>query len=175
METKLKLQTIFSNEVESLVSLIIEDYSTVANENGNKGSYNKLGLIAAKFGNFNKAESAFNTALSLDRNYLPPKINLGNVFYMKEEYQNALRILHSAEQDYVDKNRTGSSSYAKVLLNISRSYYELENYDKAALYSEKMAEVDPELGSRYSYLSSTEGTRSADVSASMDILFIEEE
>ena len=172
---KTKINNDFYNEVENLVAIIIDDYSKDANEKGNKGSYNKLGLVCAKFGNFDKAESAFNTALSLDRNYLPPKINLGNVFYMKEEYQNALRILHSAEKDYVDRNRTSSSSYAKVLLNISRSYYELENYDKAALYSEKMAEVDPELGSRYSYLSSTEGTRSADVSASLDILFIEEE
>jgi len=165
----------FYNEVENLVSLIIEDYSNEANEKGNKGSYNKLGLICAKLGNYNKAESAFNTALSLDRNYLPPKINLGNVFYMKEEYQNALKILHSAESDYVKRGRTASSSYAKVLLNISRSYYELENYDRAAMYSEKMAEVDPEMGSRYSYLSSSEGTRSADVSASLDIFFIEEE
>ncbi len=165
----------FDAEVDNLVSQIIEDYASEANSKGNKGSYNKLGLISAKFGNFDKAESAFNTALSLDRNYLPPKINLGNVFYMKEEYQNALRILHSAENDYIDRNRTSSSSYAKVLLNISRSYYELENYDKAALYSDKMAEVDPELGSKYSYLSNSDGTRSADVSATLDILFIEEE
>jgi len=172
---KTKISSDFYSEIDNLVSQIIDDYSKDANEKGNKGSYNKLGLICAKFGNFDKAESAFNTALSLDRNYLPPKINLGNVFYMKEEYQSALRILHSAESDYVNRNRTSSASYAKVLLNISRSYYELENYDKAALFSEKMAAVDPELGVRYSYLSSSEGTRSADVSASLDILFIEEE
>lgn len=172
---KTKIVNDFYNEVENLVNLIIEDYSVEANARGNKGSFNKLGLICAKFGQYDKAESAFNTALSLDRNYLPPKINLGNVFYMKEKYQNALSILHSAERDYVDRGRTASSSYAKVLLNISRSYYELENYDKASLYSEKMAAVDPELGSRYSYLSSTEGTRSADVSATLDVLFIEEE
>ncbi|MCP4162955.1 MAG: tetratricopeptide repeat protein, partial [Deltaproteobacteria bacterium] len=152
---KSKIINDFYTEVDTLVNLIIDDYAEEANSKGNKGSYNKLGLICAKLGNFDKAESAFNTSLSIDRNYLPPKINLGNVFYMMEDYRNALRILHSAEKDYIDRGRTGSSSYAKVLLNISRSYYELENYDKAALYSEKMGEIDSELGSRYSYLSSS--------------------
>ncbi|MBI9100364.1 MAG: hypothetical protein JEY91_17910, partial [Spirochaetaceae bacterium] len=172
---KTKISSDFFSEVNNLINLIINDYTNDANEKGNKGSYNKLGLICAKFGDFNRAESAFNTALSLDRNYLPPKINLGNVFYMKEEYQSALQIFHSAELDYEDRNRTSSPSYAMVLLNISRSYYELENYDKALIYSEKMASVDPVLGSRYSYLSGSEGTRSSDVSESLDIYFIEEE
>ncbi|MBB6478509.1 transglutaminase domain-containing protein [Spirochaeta isovalerica] len=165
----------FKDEIDNLVEMILEDFTREAAESGNKGSYNKLGLIGAQFGKYDLAESAFNTALSLDRNYLPPKINLGNVFYMREEYQNALRILHSAEEDYIKKGRTSSDSYAKVLLNISRSYYELENYDKAALYSQKMAEVAPELGDRYAYLGGSGGTRAADIGAALDILFVEEE
>lgn len=170
-----KISSDFKTELDNLVNLIIDNYTREAANQGNKGSYNKLGLVCARFGVYDKAESAFNTALSLDRNYLPPKINLGNVYYMREEYQNALRILHSAEEDYVRKGRTTSSSYAKVLLNISRSYYELENYDKAALYSDKMAEVDPELGDRYAYLADLEGGKAADMSSSLDIIFVEEE
>lgn len=170
-----KISRDFKDELDNLVDLIIDDFSREAADNGNKGSYNKLGLVCAQFGSYDKAESAFNTALSLDRNYLPPKINLGNVFYMREEYQNALRILHSAEEDYERKGRTTSGSYASVLLNISRSYYELENYDKAALYSQKMAEVDPELGNRYAYLGDSGGARAADISAALDIIFVEEE
>ena len=166
----------FSGELDRLVSLVLESFENTAREKGTKGSYNQLGIAAAQFGEYTKAEQAFNTALSLDRNYLPSKINLGNVFFMKEEYQNALRLLHSVEAEYEDRGRTDSVSYHKVVLNLSRSYYELENYDLAAEYSKKLQELNPELAEQFSYLSSGEsGSRAADIHSRIEILFAEGE
>jgi len=122
----------FSEELDRLIDLILESFEIEAADKGTKGSYNQPGIASAQFGEYTKAEQAFNTALSLDRNYLPSKINLANVFFMKEEYQNALRLFHSVEAEYVDRGMTDSTSYHKAILNLSRSYYELENYDLAA-------------------------------------------
>lgn len=164
----------FSEELDQLVDLILENFQVAAADKSTKGSYNQLGIAAAQFGEYTKAEQAFNTALSLDRNYLPSKINLANVFFMKEEYQNALRLLHSVETEYVERDRTDSESYHKVVLNLSRSYYELENYDLAAEYSDKLKDLNPQLAEQFSYLSTGEsGSRAADIHSRVDILFAE--
>ncbi len=166
----------FSSDIGDVVQSVIEDYNLIAQDRGNKGSFNKLGIVCAQFGEYSLAEKAFSNALSLDRNYTSPKINLGNVYYMKGEFQNALRLLHGVEQTLVDDGKDTTSSYSAVLLNLSRCYYEIENYEKSSEYSRKLAEVDPELAEQYSYLASSDGsTRAADVSGFKSVLFTDEE
>ena len=166
----------FSDDIGEVVQSVIDDYNYTAKEKGNKGSYNKLGIVCAQFGEYSLAEKAFNNALSLDRNYISPKINLGNVYYMKGEYQNALRLLHGVEQNLNDSGKSETSSYAAVLLNLSRCYYEIENFDKSAEYSTLLAEVDPELAQQYSYLASSESTiRAAEISGHKSLIFSDEE
>ena len=70
--------------------------------------------------------------------------------------------------------RTESSGYSRLLLNISKTYHEVENYDLATFYSNKLAEVNPGLADRYAYLADSSGGRAADISAAGNILFIEE-
>jgi hypothetical protein len=167
----------FRKSMSKLVDRIIEDYMKVARESGNKRDYNRLGIACAKFARYSQAEKAFNTALSLDRNYLSPKTNLGNIFFLKGEYQEALRSYHSVEESLVENNNQRSSLYTKVLLNISKSYYELENYDKSAEYFEKLISLDPSFSEQFSYLTRSEepATRSADMSVFETVLFSEEE
>ncbi|MBN2049923.1 MAG: tetratricopeptide repeat protein [Spirochaetales bacterium] len=169
---QLALFNSFSGELDKLVAQILESFEGEAREKGTKGSYNQLGIAAAQLGEYTKAEQAFNTALSLDRNYLPAKINLANVYFMKQEYQNALRLFHSVEADYEEQGRTESVSYHRVVLNLSRTYYELENYDLANQYSARLKELNPALAEEYSYLSTGEsGSRAADIHSRPDVLF----
>ena len=126
------------------ISDIIAEYENSAKEKGNKGSYNKLGIICASFSKYELSEKAFNSALAIDRNYLAATINLANVYYMQEEYHNALRIFHDARTTLIDKGRETSSTFEKVLLNISKAYYELENYDKSIEYSEQLLRLKDE-------------------------------
>ncbi|HAK46349.1 MAG TPA: hypothetical protein DCO79_10595, partial [Spirochaeta sp.] len=156
----------FKTDLDKSIAGIIDDYELTAKEKGSKGSYNKLGITCAQLGEYNKAEQAFNSALTMDRNYLPPKINLGNVYFMKGEFQNALRLLHGAETSIIEAGKARGASYSSILLSISKCYYELENFEKANEYMNTLAEVDPEAASQNSYLASGEaGQRASDRSS----------
>jgi len=162
----------FKDSMERLIDQILDSYTRLAQDSSSKEGYNRLGIVCAQYRRYAQAQKAFNTALSLDRNYLSPRINLGNVFFMKQEYQNALRVYHEAEQTLDAGGQSESSLYLAVLLNISRAYYELENYDKASEYFQMVAKRDPTLVEQYAYLSSAkEGERAADVSSSATIIF----
>ena len=164
----------FDEALEDAARLVIEDFDRVARDDNSKGSWNRLGIVAARYEDFSTAENAFFSSLSLDRNYVPAKINLANVYFSREEYQNALRLYHEAEERLRDIGRSGSASYARLLLNISRTYHEVENFDQAARYSSMLAEVNPQLADRYAYLADSAGARAADVTAASGILFVEE-
>jgi hypothetical protein len=162
----------FNDSMERLIDQILDNYTEIAQDSNSKEGYNRLGIVCAQYRRYAQAQRAFNTALSLDRNYLSPQINLGNVFFMKQEYQSALRIYHEAEQILQEGGKSDTSLYLAVLLNISRAYYELENYDKASAYFDQVAERDPSLVEQYAYLrSAKEGERAAEVGASSGIIF----
>ena len=166
----------FKRDMDKLIDNVIEDYKETASSSKRKRDFNKLGIIAAQFGRTGTAEEAFNSALSLDRNYLNPKINLGNLYYMEEEYQDALRNFLGAERTMAEAGRQSSAIYPKILLNIARTYYELENYDRVAEYYNRVNGIDSGLTAKYTYLhSDSGGSRASDAGSFSEILFIDEE
>ncbi len=175
-ETARKVADLFRNETEKLVNTVIDTYTRMAIASGAKSDYNRLGIIAAQLSRYDQAQKALNTALSLDRNYLSALVNLGNVFFLRQDYQNALRVFHEAEESMRVSDRVGSPLYPRILLNISRSYYELEDYEQASLYYQKTAAIAPDLVSAYGYLKAGQGaeasTRAAG-STSSRILYAE--
>ena len=170
------IQDGFKADLEKLIDAIVEHHLSEAQESGHKGRYNRLGIICAQFGRYLQAEKAFNTALSLDRNYADPKINLGTLAYIRNDYQDALRIFHGLEETLGQAGERKQSSYVQVLLNISRSYYELENYEKASEYYERVIGLDPSKKEKFAYLQSSSGEgRAAQVGGLGGVQFVEEE
>jgi tetratricopeptide (TPR) repeat protein len=166
----------FKRDMDKLIDNVIDDYKETASASKRKRDFNKLGIIAAQFGRVSAAEEAFNGALSLDRNYLNPKINLGNLYYMEEEYQDALRNFLGAERTLVEAEKQSSAIYPKILLNIARTYYELENYDRVSEYYDRVTELDPALTAKYTYLhSDSGGSRASDAGSFSEVLFVDEE
>jgi tetratricopeptide (TPR) repeat protein len=151
-ETGRKVADAFRVSADKILDTVIGSYAQIATESNAKSDYNRLGIVAAQYGRYDQALNALNTALTLDRNYLGAVINLGNVYFLKQDYQNALRVFHQAEQTMIASARQDSPLYPRVLLNISRSYYELENFDQATAYFEKAAAVDATLVASYGYL-----------------------
>ncbi len=153
----------FKATIERLVDLVIEDHQSAAEQSGDKRQYNRLGIVCAQYGRYSRAQKAFNTALSLDRNYLSPIINLGNVFFLQQDYQSALRSFHRVEQYLEEQGKTEVSVYPTVLLNLAKCYHELENYDRSMQYFQRARQLDSRLTEGYEYLDRGEGGRAAAV------------
>jgi tetratricopeptide (TPR) repeat protein len=149
-----KIADNFRDTADKIIDSVIDSYSKTAVASNSKSDYNRVGIIAAQYGRWDQSLKALNTALSLDRNYLSAQVNLGNVYFLQQDYQNALKVFHEAEGAMVSAGSQTTATYARVLLTIARSYYELENYDQAGLYYDKTAAVDPTGAAAYAYLKS---------------------
>ena len=164
----------FSSSLSRATREVIENHQKIAVADNSKGSWNRLGIVSARFADYSTAETAFFSSLALDRNYLPAKINLANVYVKRDEFQNALRLYHEAEDRYREAGDIESSSFARLLLNISQTYREVENFDQAARYAEMLKEINPELADLYTLGPAQTGTRAGDAASVLEPLFIEE-
>jgi tetratricopeptide (TPR) repeat protein len=152
-----KISDNFRDQADKIVDTVIDSYTKVATDSNAKSDYNKLGIVCAQYGRWDQAAKALNTALALDRNYLSAEVNLGNVYFLQQNYQDALKVFQEARDAMEGDGRQGSSLYAKILLNISRSYYELEDYPNAASWYDKAAGVDPGIVQSFDYLKNGQG------------------
>ncbi len=162
-----KIADNFRDTADKIIDTVIDSYTKIATDSNSKSDYNRVGIVSAQFGRWDQALKALNTALALDRNYLSAEINLGNVYFLQQDYQNALKVFHQAEGSIEADGNQSSPLYGRVLLSISRAYYELENYDQAGVYYDKAAAADPNLVSTYGYLKSgpttgTSGSRASE-------------
>ncbi len=122
--------------------------SQIAESNECPRLINKLGFIYARYGLLEPAEQQF--LLAVDKDYLPAGINLGNVYYLKGEYDKSL----SQFQKVYDRQ----SYNTKAILGLARNYYQLENYSQVNAYYQKLKVESPELAEKYAYLVSSEET-----------------
>lgn len=164
----------FRRGMDRIVEAVLDDYSDTAEDTGKKRDYNVLGIVSAGYGRYATAERAFNTALALDRNYLSPLINLGNVYFLQDQYQSALRNYHRAEETLMARGRDGTPTFQALLLNIAKSYNALENFDRSQGYYERLRELNPDMAARNTFLEEGQG-RASRAQSGPGILFVEEE
>ena len=132
--------------------------------------------MSAQFGRYEQAEVAFKKSISIDRNSISPQVNLGNVYLLLERYIDAIQIFHNVEEFLINNGRANSLTHLKVLLSISRAYYELENFDKATEYYERVANQNPELAAQYDFIAKgADSSRGSDMSTGKKILYLDEE
>ena len=166
LETDLGLQygesnrivDLFRDEKDRHVQQIIDSFSDEAQTHDNKRVYNTLGIIAAQFEKYSQAEAAFTRSISLDRNYTSPQVNLGNVYLLQERFFDAIETYNAAERVLIDRRRQDSDLHLRIVLGLSRAYYELENYDKAIELYQYVDSRNPGLAAEYSYLAQSPGT-----------------
>ncbi|MCK4515596.1 MAG: hypothetical protein KAU31_10080, partial [Spirochaetaceae bacterium] len=169
-----QIVTNFRRGMDRIIEAIIGDYSGIAEDSGNKRDYNVLGIVSAEYGRYASAERAFNTALSLDRNYLSPLINLGNVYFLQNQFQSALRNYHRAEETLVSRGREDTPTFQSLLLNIAKSYHALENFDRSQEYYDRLRELNPDMAARNTYLEESQG-RASRAQSGPGIIFVDPE
>jgi tetratricopeptide (TPR) repeat protein len=107
---------------------------------------NRLGVLYARYGRLSQAEEQFRWAISV-REYGPSLLNLGNIYFLRSEYKQALQF-------YSRAYRVMSGNPA-VLLSIAKTYYELEKYEEAEKNYTLLTELSPQLAKNFSYLAKT--------------------
>jgi len=129
---------------------------------------NKLGVLYARYGLHKDAERHFQAALEQSE-YLPALMNVGNLLYMREEFDRALAFFERAARQDPGK--------PQVLLAMARTNHELENYGTARDLFSRLKEADPNLASRFSYLElrGEEAVRAADLNRLRSTVLWEED
>jgi len=105
---------------------------------------NRFGILYARYGVYSKAEEQFRTAILQDNDFTAPLINLGNVYFLRENLSEAL--------DWYARAKSLEPDNAKALAGLARANYELEKYTEAETNFQELQIQDPDLASRYAYV-----------------------
>ena len=106
---------------------------------------NKLGVLYARFGQFDKAENEFQKVVA-KQDYLPSLINLGNIQLTKNNSSEAFKFFAKAERL--------SPNNSKVLLGLARCNYDSGDIKAANSNFKKLETANPKLAMKYPHLGS---------------------
>ena len=168
----------FKRDLADLIDLVVDDYITAARTGGKKEDYNRLGIAYARFSQYPQAERALRKALQIDPVYLSALANLGNLSYLQGNYQSAVSQFNYTLDILQRKGKGQSPTALKLVLNISKSHYELKQYDEAKEYFDIAYSIDAVRTEEYAYIrkaASDEARASAAVDTKRQILFLGEE
>jgi hypothetical protein len=167
---------VVSNYLEVVIRYIdAQIYESVAKLNAeisrtdnSPQALNKLGVLYARYGLYDKAVTRFQLALKRGE-FVPALVNLGNISFHKQKYRDALAFYERACRV--------SPENPAVLLGLARANHELENYGVVKDAYGKLKVADAALAERFAYLDlrGTEGTRAAEVSGAKEVaIWVEE-
>jgi hypothetical protein len=168
----------FRRDMDRVIEGVVTEYNQTARQSTRAQDYNKLGIVYAHFLSYAQAERAFHEALQLDPGYLSARVNMGSLLFLKQDYSGALVQYKQAHKILVDQEKGHSAVATKVLLNISKTYYQMQQHAEAEKYFAKAKSIDPEIVAEYDYPGSrsTDEVRSAgEQDRIYEILFVEEE
>jgi tetratricopeptide (TPR) repeat protein len=163
----------YLTEMESFIDREIGDRvksfeKKIGRSNNPSKLLNQLGLLYARFGVYDSAETAFREAADLE--YVPAILNLGNIYYLDQDYENALDQYRRAEEI--------SPENVKVLVGIAKANYELEDESGLRAAYNRIEEFSPSLAADLAYLVSkvdSEGRASEAQQVGFEYLLWEEE
>ncbi len=123
---------------------IVRREGEIASSGGDVQSINSLGVLHAHYEQFNKAVTQFQKVL-LRSEYMPALVNMGNIYYMRDEMKMAL--------PFYDRAYAVGSFDPRVILAVAKANHKLENYGSAKEAYEKLTSLDPALAEKFRYLS----------------------
>ncbi len=110
---------------------------------GSAAASNKLGVLYARFGQFDKAEAQFRAAIK-KQEIAGTLINLGNIAFLKGDYVESLSWYERALKRTPDN--------AKVLVAVARSQAQLGAFDSARVAFERARAIDAPAVEGYAFL-----------------------
>ncbi len=142
--------------VDSSIAPQVARLQAEIQSSGSVSAMNKIGVIYAKFGQQGKAEEQFKAALA-KADYLPAMLNLGNLYFIQENWSEAI--------SYYQRALAKDPESSHALLAIAKVDQQLGNFGDMTLKYNQVKQIDPVLAAQFAYLSGgTEtGGRAADI------------
>ena len=110
---------------------------------GNVRLINRLGTLYARYGRYDDAERQFRIAVGKS-DYLPAYVNLGNIYYIREDYVQAF--------DFFNRAREIRDDDPEVLISLARVHFDLEEYIPATERYREAEIIDPEVAGEFAYI-----------------------
>jgi tetratricopeptide (TPR) repeat protein len=79
-------------------------------------------------------------------------VNLATLNFLEEDYRQALTGFEKAYAILSESGGSEGRNAAKILINISRAHYKLEQFDQSRTFFAQASSIDPELSGRFAYL-----------------------
>ena len=142
---------------------------SLMDQSENKIRYlNRLAVLYGRYGLYDQALASLEKLVE-QQEYIPALINLGNIHFLKKDFEQA--------STYYQRAFNTDNKNTAALLGIARCNHELENYGTVSKLYKHLTDLDPELSFRFSYLDlrGEEATRAADVLGLRQLVLWEEE
>ena len=155
------LVRVYSDELYRFINAEVEPKARdlreqIREDDDNLALINKLGVLYAKFGLLDKAALEFKRIVRTGE-YAAALVNLGNIYYLKDEMPTAL--------DYYGRALEKAPQNSVALLGLAKASYETEDYASVDSALAQLEELDPAAADKFSYLSSGADTGSRASSA----------
>ena len=141
----------------------------IAGANNPTKAINRLAVLYARYGLYDRAKNELSKVLETSE-HLPALLNMGNIYFLQGEMQNAIEYFNRAAAIKPDN--------PNVLLCIARTNHEIENYANVRDAYGKLKMLDPELAARFAYLDlrGNEASRAAEIGqVKGTVVWVEEE
>jgi tetratricopeptide (TPR) repeat protein len=174
------IASLFARDLEAVGRIVMAPYAADSEKSREKKDYNKLGVVAARFGLLKDAEDAFARALKIDPRYTGALVNMGNVSYLRGDYQKAVTAYTSALPllGRLTKDNLSGKTAVIIMVNTARAYEAMkktkESQDMLAQASQIDAATVQELAAAVPGTQPTSGTRAVAAGGSASLGFIDE-
>ncbi len=130
---------------------------------GGSKQVNALGVLYARFGQYDKAETEFQKNLKIGE-YVPSLLNLGNIYYVRKKVDSALAYFERAYK-IEPKN-------SLAILALARCNHDTENYGLVKKLYAELSALNPDLAKKFAYLDlkGEEAARAVDTSKAKELV-----
>jgi len=174
--SKDELLSAYRSDFNRLSDTSLKGFADAAEKSGDKRDWNTLGIAYARYGRLKEAETAFQRAIRIDKDFANAQVNMGNISYVQKNYDKALKSFQIAEALLSEQGQASSLTSQKVLINLSKTFNALARFDEARSVYEKASSIDPARVRDFAYLAEV-GAGSGSVSRASeqkdDILFVD--
>ena len=143
-----QIASLYDQDIEYLVGRelnrqVAKIKSQLIRDPQNSKLYNKLGIIYARYGQYDKALKNLSKAVKLNKKYVAAINNLGNVYYLTGKYDKAF-------EKY--KNALKYTMNPIILINLAKASYKLGDYTTAKKYYDQACSKNKRYEEKYAYL-----------------------